>query len=122
MQVFFALIETVAGSYVRGIRFLILGGIALAAIFFLFLGYAAPVVVDKVGERAESIGDKAIAAAREEQRAAAMAGEGWGYSADSGASESSFAPETTATYDAAYDDTYDESYGEPAEDWGEPTE
>jgi len=118
MQVLVELVNTVAGTYLRGIRFLILGGIALVAIFFLFLGYAAPVVVDKVGERAESISDKAIAAAREEGRAHALAADGWGYSEGSDTTESSFAPDTAATYD----DTYDESYGEPVEDWGEPTE
>ena len=90
MREFVNLVDTVASSYLRGLRLLILGAIILAIIVFLFLGYAAPVVVEEVGDRAESIGDKAIEAAREEHRAAALAEEGWGYSdTASGSSDSS---------------------------------
>ena len=114
MRDFVNLVDTVASSYLRGVRLLILGAIALGVILFLFLGYATPVVVEEVGARAESITDKAIEAAREETRAAAMAEEGWGYSEGSDSSEGSFAAEDAGTYD--------ESYGEPTDGWGEATE
>jgi hypothetical protein len=107
MREFVNLVDTVASSYLRGIRLLIFGALALALIVFLFLAYAAPVVVEEVGERAESISDKAIDAAREEQRAAAMADEGWGYSDT---------PASSADGRAA---DYAETSGE---DWGTPSD
>jgi hypothetical protein len=118
MQGIVDLVGAVSNIFTRTIWIVILGGILVVGIISLMIGYTAPVVVDQVGERAERISGRAIEAAREESRAHALAAEGWGYSEGPGTSESSFAPDTAATHD----DTYDESYGEPAEDWGEPSE
>jgi hypothetical protein len=107
MREFVNLVDTVASSYLRGIRLLIVGGLVLAVIVFLFLAYTAPVVVEEVGERAESISDKAIEAAREEQRAAAMADEGWGYS------------DTTASSAESRAADFAETSGD---DWGTPSD
>ena len=118
MQVIVDLVGTVSNLFTRTIWILIIGGIVVVGIVSLMIGYTAPAVVAEVGERAERISNKAIETAREEGRAHALAADGWGYSEGSDTSERSFAPDTAATYD----DTYDESYGEPAEDWGEPSE
>ena len=92
-------------------RILVFGGIAVAAIVTLMIGLTAPKVIDTVGDRVERMGDKAIAAAREEGRAHALAEEGWGYSdANSDAAN------------AAADDFSDDSSEPAGDDWGTPSE
>lgn len=68
-----------------GIVRMIVGGIVLMGLVFglmmtVGVSYVAPQVADNYGERAERLGEKAIAAAREEERARALAEDGWGYS------------------------------------------
>jgi hypothetical protein len=112
------LVDSVASTWTRTVRMVIIGGIVVVAIIMLTVSLTAPAVIEEVGDRAESISDKAMQTAREEGRAHALAQEGWGYSdANSGAANSAagdFADTPT--------ETSGERYGEPAEDWGEPTE
>jgi hypothetical protein len=74
------LVDSISSTFTRTIWILIIGGVAVVGIVMLMIGVTAPAVVEEVGERAESISEKAIEAAREEQRAHALAQEGWGYS------------------------------------------
>jgi hypothetical protein len=89
MRAIVDLVDSITGLWTRTIRLLVLGGIAIAAIFMLMISVTAPAVVENVGDRAERISDKAIEAAREEARATALAEDGWGYSdANAGATDS----------------------------------
>lgn len=73
------LVDSLTGT----VRFII---VAIMLSGFLFtimtiggISYLAPKVADNYGERAERIGDRAIAAAQEEVRNRELAKEGWGY-------------------------------------------
>jgi len=79
MQALVDLVGTIAGSIQRIVALVLVAGLILSLIVTFGLQSAAPVVADKIGERAERMGDKAIQAAREEHRAAALAKDGWGY-------------------------------------------
>lgn len=89
MQALVDLVGTIVGSIQRVIAFFLIAGLILALIISFGLQSAAPVVADKIGERAERFGDKAIQAAREEQRAKELVKDGWGYDSVSSASDSS---------------------------------
>lgn len=87
-----ALVDMV-DNFTGTVRFIICAMVVvgLGAAFMLTAGvsYVAPKVAEDYGERAERIGEKAIAAAQEEARAHDLAKDGWGYSeprAGSGAS------------------------------------
>jgi len=87
MQALVDLVGTITGSIQRIIALVLVAGLILSLIVMFGLQSAAPVVADKIGERAERMGDKAIQAAREEHRAAALAKDGWGYDSSSADSE-----------------------------------
>ena len=108
------LVDSIAGTWTRTVRLLVLGGIAVVALIMLMVTFTAPKVAETVGDRAERISDKAIQAAREETRNQSLAEEGWGYSDANAAAAASSAADTG--------DTYDSSYGEPEADWGEASE
>ena len=111
MQGILQLVEAVTGTFTRGIWILVAGGVAVVAIISLTVGFAAPAVVDKVGERAERISEQAIEAAREESRAHQLAQDGWGFSDTT---------DSSAGTDAA--DFEDDSSGTHDDDWGAPSE
>ncbi|MCL9983267.1 MAG: hypothetical protein NBV60_08935 [Erythrobacter sp.] len=81
-----ALVDIVQ-NVTSSIRFIV-GGL-LVVIFLIGLmlsasfAYVAPQAAEKVAERAESIGDKAIAAEQRQRVAQDMAQDGWGYGAAS---------------------------------------
>ena len=79
MQAFVDLVGGIVGSIQKMILVLIGAGILISIIIGLTITATAPVVADEMGERAERFGDKAIKAAREEQRAEQLAEDGWGY-------------------------------------------
>ena len=108
------LVDSVAGTWTRTVKIVVIGGIVVAGLFMLMITLTAPAVVEEVGDRAKRISDKAMAVAREEGRAHALAQEGWGYSDANTAA-------TNATADD-YADEPAEDYGEPADDWCTPSE
>lgn len=105
------LVDSVAGTWTRTVRIVVIGGIVVAGLFMLMITLTAPAVVENVGERAERISDKAMAVAREEGRAHALAEEGWGYS-----DANTNAGNTTS------DDFSEDSGGSSGDDWGAPSE
>lgn len=98
-----ALVDIVQ-NVTSSIRFIV-GGL-LVVIFLIGLmlsasfAYVAPQAAEKVAERAESIGDKAISAEQRQRVAQDMAQDGWGYGAAS-ATAGQGSPEVgeTATVD-----------------------
>ena len=124
MQGLADLIGNITHAYTSTIRIVVIGMIVLGAIITGTIMYAAPAVVENVGERAERISEKAIEAAREESRAHAMAQDGWGYSSASASADTTMADtsddassdyEANQTYNSSSD--YD-SRGEYADNWG----
>ena len=87
-----ALVDMVdsVGSVIRFVvGILVLGMLAFGLIMTVGATYVAPQAADKFAERAERVGNKAIAAAQQEARNAALAEEGWGYETGN----SDFAPD-----------------------------
>ena len=113
------LVDSVAGTWTRTVKIVVIGGIVVAGLFMLMITLTAPAVVEEVGDRAERISDKAMAVAREEGRAHALAEEGWGYS--DGNSDAAYSTADGFSDDASerYDSDYDPEWGEPSE---EPSE
>jgi hypothetical protein len=115
MRAIVDLVDSITGVWTRTISILVIGGIAVVAIITFGIGFAAPSVADKVGDRAERISAKAIEAARQEARAQSMAQEGWGYSdANTDAATESGSFEADA---ASYDSSEYSS-----DDWGSASE
>lgn len=98
MRELVSMVEAVTGTFTRSLWLLVVGALGLMAIFALMIGFTAPKVVDQVGERAERIGEKAIAAAREEKRASELARDGWGNPAPVDSDGSDEAPDSDRAY------------------------
>lgn len=79
-----ALVDIVQ-NVTSSIRFVIGGLLVVVFLIGLMLSasfaYVAPQAAEKVAERAESIGEKAIAAEQRQRVAEDMAQDGWGYGA-----------------------------------------
>lgn len=79
MREFVAFIEKMTDT----VRFII-GAVALVAFLIVIsmatsISLVAPQVADNYGERAERLGERAIQAAQEQERARELAQDGWGY-------------------------------------------
>lgn len=86
MQAFVDLVGGIVGSIQKLIILLMVFGAVIWAIAIYGVSSAAPAVADKMAERAERVGEKAIKAAVEERRARELARDGWGYSESSSSS------------------------------------
>jgi hypothetical protein len=75
------IVENVTSSirYVVGALFLLF--VCLGLFVTVAASFVVPVAVDKMGERAERLGERAIQAELEQRRAEQLARDGWGYRA-----------------------------------------
>jgi len=74
VQVLVDIIDRVTGGFRFVALLIFLGFLGVG----LMLTLAAPAAIEEAGERAESLGEKAIAAAKEEVRNEQLAKDGWG--------------------------------------------
>ncbi|MBX7495239.1 hypothetical protein K3172_05155 [Qipengyuania sp. 6B39] len=103
MQALVDLVGGIVGSIQKLIILMLVFGAVIWAITIFGFSSAAPVVADKMAERAERVGEKAIKAAVEERRARELARDGWGYSESSTDSYGSGSPREGAERDASGD-------------------
>lgn len=80
MQAFVDMVGNIVWGIQKFYMMLLLFGFAVTVVIGLTIYATAPTVAERVGERAERFGDRAITAAQEEARAQALAEDGWGYS------------------------------------------
>ena len=106
MQGFVDLVGGIVGSIQKMIMLMFLFGAVIWAITIYGVTSAAPGVADKMAERAERLGEKAVQAAVEERRARELAKDGWGYAPSSTASR-----RTTSRADGAQRDANGELVG-----------
>ncbi|MFU7528390.1 hypothetical protein [Qipengyuania sp. ASV99] len=95
MRAFVEIVENMTGVVRLIIGALVLCSLGFGLLMTLGMTYVAPKVAQDYGERAERIGERAIAAAQEEARARALAEDGWGYG-DPAASQDSAVPPSDA--------------------------
>ena len=88
MRAIVDLVDSLTGTVRFFIGAIVLGGLVIGMMMTAGISYVAPKVAEDYGERAERLGQEAIAAAREESRARDLAEDGWGYS-EPGAGEGS---------------------------------
>ena len=78
MQAFADMVGSIVGSIQKLIILILLLGAVIVAIAVFGISSAAPVVADKMAERAKRADERALQAAIEERRAQELAHDGWG--------------------------------------------
>jgi hypothetical protein len=88
MRVLLDIVESLTSSIRFVVGMVVLAMLAIGLMFTLGATYVAPQAIDSMAERAQTFGEKAIEAEREERRAADLADDGWSYDSATGSSSS----------------------------------